>query len=226
MIAICIIGGLLLIILLLLLLRAGCQIDYSEEGFFLWVTIGAVHIQLIPEKEKKHRPRKPKKSKQRKKDVEPSSESEESKMHPAEKPEKKPGKLTVLLDYAKPLLSALGQSKHKPRIDYISLQYMIAGKHDPAQAAIRYGAVSAGGGALIPLINEAVVVKQWNLQPAVDFDAEDTKVALSAKASCRIGGLICFSIRFAKQMLPIYQKNKKQEKPEEEKRHGRKASDQ
>lgn len=221
MIALCIIGGLLLLILLLLLLRAGCRVDYSEEGFFLWITVGAIRFQLIPGKEKKKR-RSPKikKSKRTEKEEKQASKPEVDSM---EGKEKSPGKLTVLLEYARPMLSAFRQLKHKPTVDHISLHYKIGGKNDPAQAAIRYGVVSAGGGALIPLINEAVEVKKWDLQPAVDFDSEDTRVALSAKVSCRIGELLYICIRFAKQLLPAYQSGKKQKKPEEEQRHGRKA---
>ncbi len=222
MIALCIIGGLLLLIFLLSLLRVGCRIDYAEEGFFLWVTVGAVRFQLIPEKEKKRKKQK-KKVKRSSKEVKQASESD---VHSMKESKKKPGKLSVLLEYAKPLLSVLRQLKHSPVVDYISLQYVIGGKNDPAQAAIRYGIVSAGGGALIPLINEAVVVKRWSLQPAVDFDSEDTKAALSAKASCRVGELIFICIRYAKQVLPIYRNGKGQKNPEEEQKHGRKASDQ
>lgn len=221
MVALCIIGGFLLLLILLLLLRAGCQIDYSEEGFFLWLTIGAVRFQLIPEKEKKKR--RSKKAKRTDQSQKREKQPTESEMRPVEEGKKNPGKLTVLLEYAKPLLSVLRRLKHKPVVDHIWLQYMIGGKNDPAQAAMRYGVVSAGGGALIPLINEAVVVKRWSLQPAVDFEATDTKVVLSAKASCRIGELLHICIRFAKQLLPIYQSGKKQVKPEEEQKHGRKA---
>ncbi len=51
------------------------------------------------------------------------------------------------------LYRALGQLRRRLTISLMRIDYSIGGASDPAEAAIRYGIVSAGGGALFPLLN-------------------------------------------------------------------------
>ena len=223
MVALCIIGGIVLLVLLVLALRVGCRADYSEEGFFLWLTIGALRFQLLPQKPKKER--REKREKQKKQDAQ--EEKDQKAEQETDKAGKtgKPGKLNLLLDLAEPILRALGQLRRRLRVEGIRLNYVIGGADDPAQAAIRYGIVSAGGGALIPLINEAFDVRDWDMHLSVDFDEKESRVALSAQADWRVGQLLRILIALAIQALPIYRGNQKKTDPKEEQKHGRKASD-
>ena len=223
MVALCIIGGIVLLVLLVLALRVGCRADYSEEGLFLWLTIGTLRFQLLPQKPKKERRKK--REKQKKQDAQ--EEKDQKAEQETDKAGKtgKPGKLNLLLDLAEPILRALGQLRRRLRVEGIRLNYVIGGADDPAQAAIRYGIVSAGGGAIIPLINEAFDVRDWDMHLSVDFDAKESRVALSAQADWRVGQLLRILIALAIQALPIYRSNQKKTDPKEEQKHGRKASD-
>ena len=220
MVALCIIGGIVLLVLLVLALRVGCRADYSESGLFLWLTVGFLRFQLLPQKPKKERRKKRKKQKKQDAQEKKSQKAEQETDKAA-----KPGKLSLLLDLAGPLLRALGQLRRKLRVETIRLNYAIGGADDPAQAAIRYGIVSAGGGALIPLINEAFDVRDWDMHLGVDFDEKESRVALSAQADWRVGQLLHVLIALAIQALPIYRSNQTKTAPKEEQKHGRKASD-
>lgn len=231
MIALCILGGLALLILLVLLLPVGVRVDYSEEGFFLWAVVGYVRVQLMPKKSPKRLQPKQKKSKQggkrlRKEDRPKTAKKPDKKKDKPKENEKQPGKLTLLLDYLNPILKALGCLRRKLRVKTLAAEYVIGGADDPAKAAVRYGIVSAGGGTLIPAVNQAVNVDNWDVHLSVDFDASETRVALTAQASCRVIQLIQICIVFIQQAMPVYRAQQGQTKTsEEEHKHGRKASD-
>lgn len=224
MIALCIVGGLVLLVLLVLAIRVGCQADYSEKGLFLWLTVGALRFQLLPTKPKQEKKKKRKRQKkQKEQDAREAEQTDQAK--PESDQSEKPGKLSLLLDLAGPGLRALGQLRRKLRVELIRMNYVIGGADDPAQAAVRYGIVSAGGGALIPLLNEAFDVRNWDLHLGVDFDARETRVTLAARADWRVGQVVRILIALVIQALPIYRSKQKKTDQKEEHKHGRKASD-
>lgn len=232
MLALKITGGVLLVILLLLLVRVGCRVDYSADGLYLWLKIAGFRFVILPKKPltpeqeaKKQQREKEKKAKKAAEKAAKQKAKEEAKARGEATDKKKPGDLVWLLQFVRPVLTALGRLRRKLRVEHLKVDYAIGGADDPAQAAIRYGQVSAGGGALFPLLNAALDVRDWDVDLHVDFLEEKTKVALSATATYRIGQLLAIVISLGASALAIYWKHKKQTESEEEFKHGRKASD-
>lgn len=228
MLALKIIGGIFLFFFLLMFVRVGCRVDYSADGLFLWLKVLWFRFLLLPSKpmtaqqeaEKQAR----KKEKEKKKQAEKAAKKkarEEAKARGEQPERKKPGDLLWLLEFIRPILSALNALRRKLRVDRLKIAYAIGGAGDPAQAAIRYGQVSAGGGALFPLLNSALDVRDWDVDLHVDFMEEKTKVAFSAVASYRIGQLLSIVLVLGVKALVIYFKHKNQVKSEEEHKHGR-----
>lgn len=222
MLALKIIGGIVLFFALLMLVRVGCRVDYSAGGLFLWLKVACFRISILPSKpltpeqeEKKQRKDAEKKAKKKAKKAAEQAKDEA----PKEK-----GDLKWLLELIGPALKALNRLRRKLRVDHLKLDYAIGGAGDPAQAAIRYGQVSAGGGALFPLLNAALDVRDWDVNLSVDFCEEKSKVALSATATYRIGQLLAIGISLGVKALVVYLKHEKQAEQKEELSNGRKAS--
>ncbi len=220
MLALKIIGGILLVVILLLLVRVGCRVDYSADGLVLYLKVACFQLQLIPKKQKKasERQKKQKPKKKKQKDKKEKAEKEEN-------PEKKKGDLKWLLELVKPVLTALGKLRRKLRVDRLWISYAIGGREDPAGAAVKYGVVSAGGGALFPLLNAALTVKDWDVDLSVDFQSDKTMVALSAAGTYRIGQLLAIALSLGWRALSVYRKHQTQSAHKEDVQHGRKASD-
>lgn len=220
MLALKIIGGIVLFIVLLMFVRVGCSVNYSADGFYLWLKVFCFRFQLLPTKpltaqqeaKKRAKGAEKKKKKQAKKEAKAKGEQ------PAKK---KPGDLLWLLEFIRPVLTALNGLRRKLRVDRVKIDYAIGGADDPARAALRYGQVSAGGGALFPLLNSALDVREWDIDLHVDFMGEKTKVAISAAAGYRIGQLLAIVIILGIKALAIYFKHNNQVKSEEEHKHGR-----
>ena len=225
-------GCIVLLLLLILLIRVGCRFDYSAEGLYLWLKIACFRFVLLPEKPlspkqeaKKQAKKKLKEDKKKAAKAAKKKAKEEAKARGEKLPQKRPADLLWLLGFVRPATSALNSLRKKLRIDTLKLEYAIAGADDPAKAALRYGQVSAGGGALFPLINGVFDVKEWDVNLYVDFNQSKTKVALSATATYRVGQLLSVAIILGIKALSIYLKHKKEVTSEEEKKDGTKASD-
>ncbi len=211
-----IIGCVILVVVLILLVRVGCRVDFSAEGLELELKIACFRIRILPAAEKK-KPKKKKKSKKKKKKKKP------------EKKKKSLGELKWLLELISPALNALQGLRRKLRIDHLKVDYCIGGVNDPADAAMKYGIVSSGGGALFPLINAVFDVRDWDLNIGVDFMAEKTCVALRAQATYRIGQLLGIVLQLGWRALCVYAKHQKElkvKKSEEVKQNGTETSDQ
>ena len=234
-----VIGVIVLLIVLLMLLRVGVRAIYDADGFILYLRVGLLHFRIIPQKKKqptlkeqekkrkKEEKKKKKRAEQKKKQAEKKAKGSEKK--PEEK--KKPGDFLWLLQLVRPALHALAQLPKKLRIHRLWVSYAIPGAEDPAKASIRYGQISAGGGALFPLINAAFDVRDWDVDLFVDYLAEKTMIALEAEASYRIGQLFAIVFALGFKALAVFLKHliqsRKQKKSPDRggKQHGRKASD-
>lgn len=224
MTALLVIGLIVLVIALILLVRVGCRIDYSADGFFLDLKVGCLNIRLVPSKDD---PRKIAKQerKQAKQEQKKRHKAEEQKgQAEQEKPKRKLGDLLWLVELIRPVLHALSQLRRKLRIEIVSVDYALGGAEDPATAAIRYGIVSAGGGALFPLVNAAFDVRDWEVDLGIDFQSERSMVAVTATGSYRIGQLLGIALSLGFRALSIYLKQKQSQPKQGGTEHGREAS--
>lgn len=228
MLALKIIGGILLFFVLLSLVRVGCRVDYGAGGLVLYLKAACFRFQIIPSRtspEKAEARRLKREKKKRRKGQKKGQES----AAPAQRTEKsgKKGDLRWLLQLTGPALKALGRLRRRLRVDRLEIDYSIGGAGDPAAAAVKYGKVAAGGGALFPLLNAALDVRDWDVNLGVDFQAEESQVALSAVATYRIGQLAYIALALGFSALSVFMKHQNQSKQpkKEELKHGRKASD-
>ena len=189
MLALKIIGGIVLFFCLLMLIPVGAPAIYSEDGLFLWFKIACFSIRLVPMRKKGRpakgdKPKKPKKDRQQKPKGGSAVRSEQT------QEAKKPGELKKLLPLIRPGLTAMGRLRRKLTIRQMRVYYRIGGAEDPAGAAMKYGIVAAGGGALFPLVNSAFRVKDWDVDLNVDFESDQTRVAFAAEGGWCLGQLI------------------------------------
>lgn len=224
MTALLVIGLIVLVIALILLIRVGCRVDYSAEGFFLDLKVGCLRFRLVPAKDdprkaaKQERKRAKQEQKKKRKTEEQKGQTEQ------EKPKRKLGDLLWLVELIRPVLHALSQLRRKLRIELISVDYALGGAKDPAKAAVQYGIVSAGGGALFPLINAAFDVRDWEVDLGVDFQSEQSMVAVTATGSYRIGQLLGIALSLGFRALSIFVKQKQGQPKQGGTKHGREAS--
>ena len=226
-----VLGVILLVLVLLMFMRVGCRVDYSAQGFNLWLKIAWLRIKLLPKKpltaEKqaaKDKKDADKKAKKRADKAAKKKAAEEAKARGETLPKKKPGDLVWLLEFLNPVLHGLNQFRRKLRIDHMTITYRIGGAKDPSQAAVRYGQVAAGGGDLFPLLNATLDVRGWDVDLGIDFTEEKTLVAVSANATYRLGQFLVIVIALGLRALRIYLNHKKETKTKEEANHAGQAS--
>ena len=127
--------------------------------------------------------------------------------------------LMELIDFG---LSAAKETIARLQIDRLEVDYTIAGKRDPASAAIQYGVLCAGGGTLVALLeNSFYRVRRREIRARVDFEGTEPLIWLSLALSLRVGQLIVLACRVG---AAFYQRIRKQRQEDDE--HGTKASDQ
>ena len=167
------------VLILIAFLRFGVIAEYSEEGIKLWAKAGFLKFELLKDNKKK-------KDKKKKK----------------EKPKKpvnmKPGSFDDFMVILRSVKNALGRLKRRLLIKNLTLYYLSAGD-DPADTAIRFGAVNAVFGAIIPVFERAFRIKHKDLRASADFDAKEQRIY--AKIVISIAVWEVFYIVFA--LFPI-----------------------
>ena len=219
-----------LLLFLLTLIRVGGEVTYSASGLRVRLRLGRIWLTLIP-----RRPKKPKKPKKEKKEPEPEPEpekpQEESPQEEEEKPaeEQRRGGLPIPLRELIALgVDAAGQTLARLQIDVLTMELLIGGKRDPAAAAMAYGAVYAGGGTVVPLLeNTFYRIKRRDINAWVDFEGEQTLIWLQLALSIRIGQVLSIGIRLGIRFLSAYLRQRKASKQTQEgTKDGTEASDQ
>lgn len=223
MLALIIIGCILAFLALLLLLPVGFRADYDAQGLRLRLKVACFRFLLYPGREKPKKEKKRKEKRAKGDTAQPSQEEQGDKG-------KKPGDLKWLLELIQPGLVALGKLRRKLKITLMRVDYSIGGASDPADAAIRYGIISAGGGVLFPLLNTAFDVRHWDVNVGVDFQREQSLVILAAEGGWRLGTLVRILLTLGLCAFQAYRKQQNQKEiktttTKEDIHNGRKASD-
>ena len=183
MIVLWILGGILLLVLLVGLLRLGIQVEYSEAGFCAQGKLGPVFVTLFPRKPKKQGEPKKAKAKAKKKQTDQEDGAEQ------EKKKKKGGNLELVLAVLGEVGELLSRFRHKLCINVLTIYYTAAGD-DPYAAAMQFGMVSAGMGALVPLLENTFRIRDRDFQANVDFEAEKPVVYLKMRFTIAIWELM------------------------------------
>lgn len=205
------------VLLLISCIRVGGIAEYAEEGVLAKVRIGPVKIQLYPRK----KPQKDssggdaakEKRKKHKKKKKPKGDSPSEKKTQETQP-KRGGRLEFLRTWLPLGIEALGDLKRNIRIDELFLDYTINGRSDPAKAAILYGRLCAGGGAIAALLENNFDIRSRHFSARVDFMAEHALVYARLSMSFTIGQLVHIVLSLAWKAFGIWRvqrPNRKQE---------------
>ncbi|MCC8129585.1 MAG: hypothetical protein LIO51_06585 [Clostridiales bacterium] len=211
----------LLLLFLLTLVRVGVEFSYGEEGISLRIRLGKIYITLLPQKPKPEKPEK-----------KPKKPREAKKKEPQEKPteeQKKGGLPLPLMELISLAIDAVGQLLSRLQIDTLEIRYTIAGKDDPANAAIQYGMICAGAGGLVPVLeNTFYCIKRRDIDARVDFEARESLIWLRLALSIRIGQVLSIALRLGWRFLRSYLAHQKEQQKETQEgtNHGTEASDQ
>ena len=194
--AVFILAVVVLVLLLAGQVRVGGRAEFNADGFFLWVRLGKLKIQILPAKPREEKkPKKPKKPKEKKEPKKPKKEKP-----PAPLPEKIGG----ALEYAKALLpvalEAAGGMWRGLRVDTLEIE-LTAGSPDPADAAMLYGQANAALGALWFPLTKAFHVKDGSARVKLDFDAPGMTVYGTAALSVKIGTVVWIGLRAGRKAL-------------------------
>ncbi|MCD7945164.1 MAG: hypothetical protein LUF81_00870, partial [Clostridiales bacterium] len=143
--------------------------------------------------------------------------------------QKKGGLPLPLMDLISLAIDAVGQLLSRLQIDTLEIRYTIAGKDDPANAAIQYGMICAGAGGLVPVMeNTFYCIKCRDIDARVDFDTRESLIWLRLALSIRIGQVLSIALRLGWRFLRSYLAHQKEQQKETQEgtNHGTEASDQ
>lgn len=198
---------LLAILVLILALPVGGEVEYSSEGVLLCLRAGPLNITLYPrkKKDKTDKEKKPKKQKKSKQDKKTDSANKEA------LPKKKGGSFELIRQLLPIVLGALGRLKGKLRI-WLTLYYTAAGE-DAAKTAIQFGSLSAGLGAIVPLLENHFRIVERDIRASVDFTITKPILYLHAKITIRIGQVLYIAIRYGIACLVVYLRHRKANQP-------------
>ncbi len=240
----------LLILVLLSLVRVGAEVSYGAEGMGVRVRLGQFKLTILPAKKKENaKPKKEKKPKSDKKAASSKASSTHDKKPGGEGPEEAPpkegsnsqeegknespkekkpkGGLPIpLVDLISIAVDAVGQTLSRLQIDVLHIEYTIGGRENPANAAIQYGMLYAGGGAIVPMLeNTFYSVKKREIQAAIDFESDTSLVYLCLALSIRIGQIFAIGGHLVWAFLKSFIKEQRTKK-QEGKNNGTESSDQ
>lgn len=197
-----ILGSAALVIVILLTAQTGLEIEYDESGFTAWLRIGAVKKKIIPSAEEKKG--EPKKKKEKKKNKKPK---------PAEN-HKKGGKLKNFKELLAIITDSLGKLKRGVKIRDLTLRFTFASADDPAGAALKFGAASAGAGIAVPILYSNFRIKNIDIQNFADFTANETSVYAHADVRITLAVFIAIALKAMKGYFSLDSKKKTDERNE------------
>jgi len=196
-------GIALAILVLLAIAPLGVSVKYESSGVTLRIIAGPAAITVLPAKKKpkKEKPAKPENKK-------------EKTVRPKEKtPPKEPagGKITDFLPLLQVALDFLGGFRRKLRVNRLEMKIVMAGG-DPCDLAVNYGKAWAALGNLVPLLEQAFVIKKRDLGVACDFVASETRIFVHLKLTITLGRLIGLATRYGIRAVREYFKIMKSRK--------------
>lgn len=177
------------VLILLLLIPVGIRVRYQQEKLRLWYTIGPLRLP--------HRP----------KDSDKQKKSKTSKINIRKvfsesiKANRKYD--SIFGDFLAELKTVLGLFWNlgpRLRVKRLVLKLHLAGEN-PAAVAMQYGGAWAAIGGLIPILEEAFVLKKRELDVDCDFSGEKTTLDAKLDISIGLGRLLLCLVRHAMPAL-------------------------
>lgn len=172
-------AAILALLILICFLRIRLLAQYDENGLILSAYAGPFKKRILPADKAKKRKEKKKKAR-------------ESVI--------KAGRLENLRSQLPSLKQALTRLKRKLLIKELSIHYMAAGA-DPAATAIYFGAVNAGYGMILPLIENNFNIKKRDLRASVNFEAAEPYIYVKAILSLAVWEAVYVAFGVVKNMI-------------------------
>ena len=177
------------ILMLVIFLPVGIRVRYRQGVLKLWYTVGPIRLLRYPEDAKAQEKRK---------------NSRINLRTVLDEPIKANRKYdNVIGDFWAELKTTLGLLWHlrpKLRIKRLVLKLHLAGE-DPAALAMQYGGAWAAVGGLLPLLEEAFVLKKRELDVDSDFSGGTTTLEAKLDISIGLGRLLWRLVRYSMDTL-------------------------
>jgi hypothetical protein len=188
-----ILGAIAVLFALFCLLPLGILVSI-EESASAWVTIGPFRIQAAPTKQKK----KQKAEKKKKERKEPDTILDRLKKLPKPTLEDLKSAYQALWP---PMKRALKRLRRGIRIHPLSLSVVLAGKEDPAKAAVSYGYANAAVWTVMPVLEQLLVIPDPGIHLGIDFEREKPEIRGQIGLSVRIGTLLALGFQIG---IPVF----------------------
>lgn len=179
------------ILVLIAILPVGVCLIYQKEGAFCSLLFGWIKIRLYPKDKRVKKHKKTKKSK--KKPLASKEKKQES------------GSWKDFIPLVKIGIDFLGKLRRKIRVKHLELNLVMAGD-DPCDLALNYGRAWAGVGNVMPLLEQAFVIKKRNIQVQCDFTADEMKVSARLDVTITVGRAVCLAVKYGFRAIREYLK--------------------
>ena len=187
MIWIYILGGLLALFLLICLIRIGVTIAF-EERVTLDIQVGLIRIHIDPAQPKKEK--KQKKPKEKKEVTAKDVERLAGKL-----PKPTLSELKEAAAYFKPVLQrTLRRTRRSVRIHPLTLSITLGAAEDPANLAQIYGYANAGMWAVMPWLEQLLVIPDPRIHLGLDFDSAKTVIRGRVGVSILLGDVFLIGL--------------------------------
>ena len=186
----------LLVLLLLAVLPLGRKLRYNYDGFWAYLVVGPLRIQLYP-------------GQKREKSEKKNKRTADKKASPAKKgpkaENKSGGSVTDFLPLVKTGFSFLNSFRKKLCVDRLELNVILAGG-DPCDLAVNYGKAWAALGNLMPHVERFLLIKKRDINVACDFSASQTLVFADMQITITLGRLLYLVIWYGVRLVIDYMK--------------------
>lgn len=192
-IILCILAALLLGIILLLQIPVRIRFRYEQGDMELTLRFGPVKLQLFPRKAEEEKEKPPQK---------PSPEKKQ-------KPKKQKAKINreqifYALEKLPPILGrALRRTGRSIWIQPLKVYLLVAG-YDPADTALLYGRLEAALAAGLPLLRQAIRIKDEDIRLYVDFTEQQMDCIAEVGAALRPWNLVTMGVRALASLIKWY----------------------
>lgn len=206
------------VLFLIALLPAGAECRYDGETL-IFLRIGFLKLQLIPEKPK-NRKRRDKEAAQAEKKKEAKARKKREKKEAAliQKKRKEdkikqplPDKIAGLIPFVKLVAELLGTLRRKLLIKKLLLHISLAGS-DPAKVGVNTGRAWAVIASAMPILKNRFRIRSSDVQVSPDFVGTKTEIFVVLYLRFLVGDLIALAVKYEIKALKLYFKWKKQQK--------------
>ena len=171
------------VLILIAIIPIGISAFYDVEGSRVIAYVGPIRISVFPTKQKgkTEKVKKPIKNTKRKSTGKKTDKETDTK--------KKGGKIEDFLPLVDMVLDFLAAFSRKLRIKNLQLKLILAGS-DPSDLAVNYGKGWAVIGDLVPVLENAFIIKNRDLEVACDFLADSTTILAQVDISITLGRIL------------------------------------